>query len=191
MSNDTLIAGLDVSLTTIGWALMSTQVDGSGIYLMDSGYFRFDKHRPDDYDNFDLMDLFMGNVWPRVQDADYVAIEDMMGFGRASGKLVQRGELVGMIKYEMYMGGREVVGYHPSTARKLALGRGTTPHHYEDAKEWVLDEVGSTYDFEWTRTRYDNIRSQHEDQADAIVVAAALRRQILQGDFSVGGGGAG
>lgn len=174
------VVGLDVSLTTIGWAIIETGGRGP---LVDSGYLRLDQQRPDEYDNFDLMGIFIHSLWPTLSEGQWFAVEDMMGYGQASGKLAQRAELVGMIKQHCWWhcGYENVYGFHPSTARKLALGRGTTPHHYDGPKEWVLSEVADRYDITWTKTRYDNIRSQHEDEADAIVVAAALRRQILQG----------
>lgn len=171
-SHEKLCAGLDLSLTTIGWAV----VDSSGD-LVDSGYYRISKDRPEDYDSYDLYRLFYEKVFPKIAGANAVGIEQIRGFGRASGKLVQRGELLGMIKLMLHQRGYEVHTHHPSSARKVALGTGKRPDGWDDTKQWILDVISQKFGITWTRTRYDNIRSQHEDEADAIVVALATLDQ--------------
>lgn len=166
----------DLSTSCAGYATGDTE---SG-KITGHGYARFDlkKNKVDDWNHNDLVGWLMDEVEDKIQESDVVVVEDALrAFG---GRTTRRSvnvliEFNAIVQYEMRKRGKRVVAYHPSTARKQSfIGAGKRPSGYDDTKRWVLDEVAGWLDIEWSRTRYDNIRKQHEDEADAIVLASAF-----------------
>lgn len=173
-----LISGLDLSTTVAGY---STFEDGD---LREYNWWKFDK--PDGYTNLDLVRQFDEEVWPHIKDSDKVILEDSLkkyagGFSskKTISKLVR---FNGIIEYELRkrLGKENVIKYHPATARKNALGRGTKPSGYEDSKEWILEKVSEEFDIEWELTYADNPRPGSEDAADSIILAKAYIEENLK-----------
>lgn len=169
------IAGLDLSTSVCGYCVFD---DGE---LVKYDYHKFKKKK--DWEHIDLVEQFKKHVYPEIKDVDKIIVEDSLkkyAGGFSSNKsitvLLQFNAIITYIlKKEL---GRDIIKHlHPSTARKLALGSGRSPKGV-DAKEWVLTEVSKLYGITWPRTRYDNIRSQCEDVADAIILARAELEEL-------------
>jgi hypothetical protein len=165
------IAGLDLSTTTAGYSLLD---DGE---LVKKNYYDFDKS--DGWTFTDLWDQFESNVLTEISDADVIVLEAAL---KKYGGMTSRASIIKLLQFNAVvshelrkrLGKDSLIHVHPSTAKKAALGRGRVPKGFDGSgKEWVLQEIGERYDIEWPRTRYDNIRSQMEDVADAIVLAKA------------------
>jgi hypothetical protein len=164
-----VIAGLDISTSVAGYCTMDE--DGT---ILESDYYRFKKDKG--YDLIDLVEQFEEHVLPKIVEADVVVLEAALkkyagGFStnRSITVLLQFNALVEYVLMRD-MGKDKVTSVHPATARKGAIGRGTSPKGV-DTKDWILKEVGDLYDIEWPLTRYGNVRAQCEDEADAIVLA--------------------
>lgn len=166
---------LDVSTSCVGWA--TGNEDG----IEDHGYVRLDKEKPDDWRHYDLVQLLVEPIEEQIGQADVVIVEDAAK--KYGGMTTRRSitvlvEFNAVIRYEMNRRGKDVLRYHPNTARKESrLDRGIKPDSYDDTKQWILDAVSDEFGIEWSTTRYDNIRKQHEDEADAIVLGSAYVEQ--------------
>jgi Holliday junction resolvasome RuvABC endonuclease subunit len=164
----------DLSTSCAGYAT------GENGQITNHGYVRFDlkKKKVDNWNHNDLVSWLLDEVEDKIDEADVVVVEDALrAFG---GRTTRRSvnvliEFNAIVQYEARRRGKKVVAYHPSTARKQSfIGKGKRPDDYDDTKKWVLDEVADWLDIEWSRTRYDNVRKQHEDEADAVVLASAF-----------------
>ena len=161
---------LDISTSCTGWAF------GEDEEIEEHGYVRFKKD--DDWKHIDLVRQLSDAIPDQIEAAETVVVEDALR--KYGGMTTQRSinvliEFNAVVQYEMRRQGKTVLGYHPSTARKNSfVGKGRRPSTYDDTKAWILDEVAEFLDLEWSRTRYDNIRKQHEDEADAVVLASAF-----------------
>lgn len=166
---------LDVSTSCVGWAT------GDENEVEDHGYVRLGNKKPDDWRHFDLVEILVDEIEEQIDQADVVVVEDAAK--KYGGMTTRRSitvlvEFNAVIRYEMNRRGKEVERYHPNTARKQSrLDRGIKPDSYDDTKQWILDAVSEEFDIEWSRTRYDNVRKQHEDEADAIVLGSAFVEQ--------------
>jgi len=72
--------------------------------------------------------------------------------------------------------------WHPTTARKLALGRGFDKEHYDNTKEFVLNEIINIFTPEViSEYLYENkngkIKPECYDAMDAIVLAIATKKE--------------
>jgi len=166
---------LDVSTSCVGWATG----DENGVE--NHGYSRIGKEKPDDWRHYDLVELLTADIEKQINQADVVIVEDAAK--KYGGMTTRRSitvlvEFNAVIRYEMNRRGKDVLRYHPNTARKQSrLDRGIKPDSYDDTKQWILDAVSEEFGIEWSMTRYDNIRKQHEDEADAIVLGSAYVEQ--------------
>lgn len=167
------IIGLDLSTSVAGWCVFQ---DGN---LESFNYYKFKKPNGGDWEHIDLVEQFYENIYPEIKEADKIIVEDSLkrfagGFSSSTSitKLLQFNAIVTyLLRKEI---GRDNVKHlHPATARKAALGRGTKPGSYDDTKEWVKDRVSELFEIEWPRTRYDNVRQEASDMADAVVLAYA------------------
>ena len=151
--------------------------------ILNYGFYKFDK--PSDYELIDLVRQFNDEVFPHIEDADVVVLEDSLkkyagGFSSKAtiSKLLR---FNGIIEYELQkrLGKDRVTKIHPSTAKKQALGRGRVPSSYtspystyKDSKAWAIDRIDEIYEnVEWEMTRSGNPRPGSDDAADAIVLA--------------------
>lgn len=176
--SEQLICGLDLSTSVAGHCRMD-----SGGDLESYDFYKFDK--PSGYQLIDLVEQWDENVWPHIEDADVVVLEDSLkkyagGFSSKAtiSKLLR---FNGIIEYELQkrLGKDRVTKIHPSTAKKQALGRGRVPSSYtspystyKDSKAWAIDKIDELYEnVEWEMTRSGNPRPGSDDAADSIVLA--------------------
>lgn len=160
-----IICGLDISTSFAGWALFE---DGE---LIGSGNYRFKKEK--DYDLIYLANQFDEHIFPKIKHADEIAIEEALrGFGRSTNSIAILIGWNAIVQYKLRKNGYNVVPYHPSTAKKLAWGRGRAPKG-SDSKTWILSEVTDKYGIEWPQTRYGNPKPGSDDEADAITIGLA------------------
>jgi hypothetical protein len=180
------VAGLDLSTTVAGFALMSE--DGE---LISYDWHKFKKGS--DYDLIDLVKQFDEHVWPEIKNADAVVLEDALknyGGMTTTTSISVLLQFNAIIEYELVkrLGKDAVKKVHPSTAKKRSfLDRGRVPSSYsspwstyKDSKGWVIEEASSAYDIEWELTRSGNPRPGTDDAADAIVLASSYVEHNLQ-----------
>lgn len=172
------VAGLDLSTSVAGYCTMDEDAN-----IESYDFYKFDK--PSDYQLIDLVEQWSENVYPHIEDADVIVLEDSLkkyagGFSSKAtiSKLLR---FNGIVEYELQKrkGKDAIEKIHPSTAKKQALGRGRVPSDYEspystykDSKAWAIDRIDEMYDsVEWEMTRSGNPRPGSDDAADAIVLA--------------------
>lgn len=165
------IASLDISTSVAGITVI-----GENEILETAEYYKFKKS--DDYNLNDLAHQFDEHIYPLIEDCEIVAIEEALkGYGRSTNSIAVLIAWNGIVQYLLRERGHEVVPYHVSTARKLAWGRGRAPKG-TDTKTWVLNNAIEKYDsIEVEYTRYDNIRQEMYDVADAITVGLAYIKE--------------
>lgn len=176
--SDQLICGLDLSTSVAGYCRMNG--DGE---IESYDFYKFDK--PSDYQLIDLVDQWDEHVWPHIEDADVVVLEDSLkkyagGFS-SKATITKLLRFNGIIEYELQrrLGKDRVKKVHPSTAKKQALGRGRVPSDYDspwstykDSKAWPLERVSEIYEgVDWEMTHSGNPRPGSDDAADSIVLA--------------------
>ena len=141
-----IVSGLDISTSVAGWCRMNE--DNS---IEEYGFYKFSK--PDGYTNLDLVDQWDEHVWPEIEEADTVVLEDSLkkyagGFS-SKATITKLLRFNGIIEYELQrrLGKDKVRKIHPSTAKKQSfLNRGRVPSNYEspwstykDSKAWVIE----------------------------------------------------
>jgi len=176
-----IIAGLDLSTSVAGYCTMDEDAN-----IKEWGFYKFDK--PDGYALIDLVEQWSENVWPHIEHADKIILEDSLkkyagGFSSKAtiSKLLR---FNGIVEYELQKrkGKGPIEKIHPSTAKKQSfLNRGRVPSSYEspwstykDSKAWVIQRVNEHFDeFTIDYTHSDNPRPGTDDICDSLVLASS------------------
>lgn len=143
-------AGVDVSSTVCGWAVLFKEPHGE-VILYDYGYHEFDTDQP----MYNRILEFRDKVLPKIKLASYFVLEDRLKAfgGRTTAEtLMKLAHVNANVETELKdkVGADKVYMLHPMSARSSAWGQayptGKEKDLFRDTKEWVIDKCLHEYD---------------------------------------------
>lgn len=140
MKNEKLVVGIDCSSTICGYTILKNKE------VINYGYHEFDTDKDVLYRAYEFEEFIL----PKIEHGDVFILEDMLkayAGGRTSSQTIMTlAHVNGNVEFILSKlnGVENIHKIHPSTARKLGIGRGRAPKGV-DTKEWVINEIKQRY----------------------------------------------